>query len=131
MNYDPFRMISHKNIVPLQEFEMLHLDTSPMIRRFLVNSMATILSANQSNDNVIDAYVRVCLNLAKDDDQKVVEAITESLKQNLFDNITIYSQTSSDKHILPWRLLSSMLCSSDSRKLRSCLKGQKFQSFIT
>lgn len=117
-------------IFPLQEFETLHLDTSPTFRRQLVITMSEILCKNKSNDNVIDAYVRVCLNLAKDDDSKVVDTITESLKQNLFDNIAPYSETSSEKHIFPWRVLSSILCSSERRKLRSCLDSME-KNFIT
>lgn len=102
-----------------------------MIRRQLVITISTILSKNMANLNVIDAYVRVCLNLAKDDDSKVVDAITESLKQNLFDNIAAYSNTSIDKHYFPWQVLSSILCNSEKQKLRSCLNASKDNNFIT
>lgn len=126
-----FELITTTIIVSLQEFEMLHLDPSPMIRRQLVDIMSTTLEQNKSNDCVIDAYVTVCLDLSKDVDSKVVDAITDSLKKNLFDNIAPYSETSSDKHIFPWRILSSILCSRKRHQVRSSLNGSMGKKFIT
>lgn len=102
-----------------------------MIRRQLVISFDAVLTANPSDNRVIDAYIRICLNLAADDDVKVQDAVCDSFKRNIFDNIAPYEQTSSEQHEFPWRLLQSMLSVQDSPSLKGCIHKWVNKKLVT
>lgn len=102
-----------------------------MIRRQLILSMDIILNAKPQSVAAIDAYVCISLNLATDDDTKVMETAMDSFKRNVFDNIQPYEKTSSEKHLFPWRLLQSMLNGTETPDLRQCINHWVSKKLLT
>lgn len=102
----------------MQELQQLFIDQSQLVRRQLVLSLDKIVNANPTNEIAINAYIKITLDLANDTDPKVMEAVIESFKRNVFDKIEYYEQSPSLMHVYPWRLLRSMLNCRDSPDFR-------------
>lgn len=109
----------------------MHADSSPMVRRQLVLTLDSILVARPIDPAVIDAYVRLTLDLAADDDVKVQDTVLESFKRNIFDNIESLENTTADRHLFPWRLLRAMLCGKDTPDLRNCIGNWVNKKLLT
>lgn len=88
------------------------------MRRQLVISLDKILNARPSNEPAINAYIKIILDSANDTDPKVMEAVIESFKRNVFDKIEFYEKSPSLVHVYPWRLLKNMLNCRDSPDFR-------------
>lgn len=104
----------------------MYIDQSPLVRRQLVLSLDQIINVRQTDQSATTAYTKIILDLANDTDQKVMEAVMDSFKRNIFDKIQEYEKSSSLAHIFPWRLLKCMLNNDDSPDFR--LSVQKWMN---
>lgn len=102
----------------LQELRQLLIDQSQIVRRQLVLSLDKIVNCRPANEAAINVYIKAILDLANDTDPKVMEAVIDSFKRNVFDKIEYYEKSPSLMHGSPWRLLRSMLNCRDSPDFR-------------
>lgn len=120
-----------KAFLDSDEMRALLTDVSPLVRRQLVVAVDQLLQARPSCNHVIEAYVRITLDLATDDDTKVADTVAECFKRNFFANIETADRTKSERSRLPWKLFRAMLSGEDMPDVRTCIAGWVHKKLLT
>ena len=82
-------------------------DPSVMVRKQIVVSLTEIVKAYPDNLSIIDRWVEGVFPLILDVEQKAAEKVHECIYEVLFGNIVPYENAHSNRHFLPWKILSS------------------------
>lgn len=114
------------------DMRRLYWDPSTLVRRQLIASADVMLLARPSCPTVLDFYARLMLMLAGDEDQRVMDAVADSFRRNLFDNIAAAAHTlEGERSELPWRLLRALLDAKDVPDVRGCFVGWVNRRLLT
>lgn len=106
-------------------------DGSSLVRKQVIQFFNNLLRWYPNNRDLIDIWVRILLVLIRDEDPKICECIMESLKQNIFDNIVSYENSSQDKNYMPWLIVRSILKYGNRNILRTAIDSWIQCRFLT
>jgi condensin-2 complex subunit D3 len=93
-------------------------DPSYLVKMQLLEMINNIVKEHSKNNNAVEMWLDVILNLIRDNDNKIVDASVKSLT-SIFQRIDSFENTVTDLQILPWTVVRLIL----SKGKRGVLKN--------
>ncbi|XP_063700446.1 condensin-2 complex subunit D3-L [Culicoides brevitarsis] len=84
-------------------------DSTILVRRQSLMILNTLLKKYPNHQGLIELWTQAFLILMKDSDTKIIELSMNSLKENVFDQIQSYENTSGNANKMPWEIIRSIL----------------------
>ncbi|KAG5671536.1 hypothetical protein PVAND_001729 [Polypedilum vanderplanki] len=93
-------------------------DPSYLVKIQLLELVNMLIKNNPKNNNAIELWIEVLINLMRDNDNKIVDAAIKALI-GIFEKIESFENTVTDDHILPWTIIKIIL----TKRKRGLLKN--------
>lgn len=97
-------------------------DASYLVKVQLLEIVKTLVVNHSTNNNAIELWLDVILNLIRDNDNKIVEASIKALTA-IFQNIESFENTVSEEQLMPWRLMKLIVTKGKRSVLQSAISS--------
>ncbi|CRL00276.1 CLUMA_CG013549, isoform A [Clunio marinus] len=110
------------NEIFFETLTMLSDDSSYLVKIQLIEVVNFLIVKHPKNKNILEVWLEVILNLARDNDNKIVDASVKSLTE-LLQRIESFENTLNDLHMLPWTIIRLIMARGKRNVLKNAINN--------